>query len=372
MRSEQRRLREELGLSGGVPHGTVESFAREAGFHRAGFVDPFRLRPLLQRMRHVLRPDKVAQEHLRGMEWDWILEPDSWSRSHSILVCCLSCHRNDPVHSLPADGPHGLIAPFARAHYYKTAVRMLRTVRLRLERELGIPRSSIRLFSNSRIPEKPLLASSGIGAYGRNSLLLVPGLGSNFVIAGAVIPGGVAPDNAGSAAFNGDPCGNCRRCMTACPTGALSEPFVIDSTRCLQSLAGSTHPFPDFAREAWGTRLYGCQDCQDACPHNAALRVAAPAADGEIGAGISLRLFLGMSPAERASLLKETALGVSWLPVEALLRNALVAAGNSGDPELSGVIETYCANESPLLREAAQWARARLSREEVPTCGYTS
>ncbi len=375
MRREQGRLREEHGLTGGIPRGTVESYAREAGFHRAAFVDPSRLPLLSLRAQKILRPEVREQDHLKGMEWDWLLESDRWSGSHSILVCCLSCHRDDSVDAALSGDPHGLIAPFARAHYYRTAVRLLRTVCLRLERELGIPRSSIRLFSNSRIPEKPLLAASGIGAYGKNGLLLVPGLGSHFVIAGVLLPVVVAPektDAATTAPFNGDPCASCRRCAAACPAGALSEPYVVDQTRCLQSLAGSTRPFPDFAGEAWGMRLYGCQDCQDACPHNAALRIPAPVAEGEIGAGISLRRFLGMSPVARASFLKGTALGVSWLPVEALLRNALVAAGNSGEPSLAAVIESYCSDESRLLRETARWAAARLARAATATCGCRS
>ena len=82
--------------------------------------------------------------------------------------------------------------------------------------------------------------------------------------------------------------------------------------------------------------------------------------EGEIGPGVSLHRFLGMSAGERRSLLKKTALGVSWLPAEAILRNALVAAGNSGDLSLRALVETYVTDESRLVRHAAAWAREML------------
>ncbi len=237
---------------------------------------------------------------------------------------------------------------------------MLQGVCLRLEQELGIPRASIRLFSNSRIPEKPLLAATGIGAYGRNGCILVPGLGSHFIIAGAVISGVLISGGPRAVPVEADPCGACSRCQAACPTQALAEPYVLRPGRCLQALAGSTDPFPDFAWKAWGTRLYGCQVCQAVCPHNKGLRCEAPSVEGEIGPGVSLHRFLGMSAGERRSLLKKTALGVSWLPAEAILRNALVAAGNSGDLSLRALVETYVTDESRLVRHAAAWAREML------------
>ncbi|HTP60202.1 MAG TPA: hypothetical protein VMM82_14860, partial [Spirochaetia bacterium] len=105
--------------------------------------------------------------------------PDS-----SILVCCLSCNRHEPDDLSTPDDPHGLIAPFARRNYYKTAVRMLRDLAVRLEEDYGIPRKSVRVFSNSPLPEKRLCLSAGLAWPGKNGLCIAPGLGSLFVIAG--------------------------------------------------------------------------------------------------------------------------------------------------------------------------------------------
>src|SRR5208337_3670857 len=169
------------------------------------------------------------------------------------------------------------------------AIAMLRLVARRLERESGIPLSSIRLFSNSRIPEKPLLEATGIAAYGKNGCMIVPGLGSMFVIAGAVIPVRTELEEGPVPPFLTDPCGACERCISTCPVRAIEQPHIVRPDRCLQGKAGTAQELSEDTRGRWGARLYGCQDCQSACPHNRGLKEAAPVSTGEIGPGIPLR-----------------------------------------------------------------------------------
>jgi len=358
VRREQGRLREDIGLNtGGVPDRAVE-LARQAGFHRAAIVDPRLLRPWTDRLRG--RSVELDRGQLAGMEWRWITEPSSWSDTSVILICCLSCLRVEPDDPGGPGEPHALVAPFARAHYYRTAIALLRLVAEQLERESGIPRSSIRLFSNSRIPEKPLLAATGLAAYGKNGCAIVPGLGSMFVIAGAVIP---VPERAADRPPPeppSDPCGSCQLCRRACPVGAIEEPFVVCHETCLQGKAGSAGPFGEKTLAAWGSRLYGCQECQAACPHNSGLKEMAPASTGEIGPGVPLRAFLAENAAERKQRFRGTALGMSWVAADALLRNALVAAGHRGDAALRAPVERHMTEGSDLVRDAAHWARERM------------
>jgi epoxyqueuosine reductase len=296
------------------------------------------------------------------MEWGWALEPQRWSAAATILVCCLSTFRREPDDRSTPGEPHARIASFARANYYRAAVRMLRSAVPGIAEALDVPAKEIRLFANSRLPEKAFLVASGLGAYGRNSLAIVPGLGSMFVIAGAIIPA------AGSALVDrgqpeaADPCGACHRCERACPTAALASPWVLDAERCLQGWAASAQCLPPDIMEAWGARLYGCQDCQDACPHNEGLAEEAPALPDALGPSLSIRSLLSRTPEEMKQLFKGTALGMSWISGEALLRNALLAAGHFGAPSLRGEVARYCSSPSAMLKEAARWALARLER----------
>jgi epoxyqueuosine reductase len=377
------------------PGRSVLALAREAGFHRAGFVDPQLVTPLAARARALRRGGFLDQEAFDGLEWDWLFEsapnpPGSvapnprstgipvrgiprtvarWSRTSSILVCCLSCARSEPDDLSSPGDPHALIAPFARANYYRTAMGMLRTLARRLEEHCGIPGSSLRLFSNSRIPEKPLLVASGLAAYGRNGLALVPGLGSLFVIAGAVIPVPLAELQRAPASRHpadseqpvADLCGSCTRCMSACPVGAIEEPGIVNPALCLQGSAASAVLLESRVMESWGTRLYGCQACQAVCPHNRGLTEEGPAAAGELGPSISIRKILSMDPAALKEWFRGTAMGMSWVSGNALLRNALIAAGNRRDPCLREDVHRFTESGEPMLRRTALWALERMS-----------
>jgi len=323
VRCQQGRLREERSLTiSRADAQRIRDLAREAGFARAGFTPP--------------------------------------PAGESILVCCLPCHRSEPDDlSTPGD-PHGLIAPFARRNYYKTGVRMMRRLAAKLEEEFGVPRKSVRIFCNSRVPEKPLCVAAGLAWLGTNGLCITPGLGSLFVIAGAVIPATLS-DVSTLAPPLPNQCGSCRRCIEACPTGAIVSPGIVDTRRCLQAFAGREEALPRDVMEKWGTRLYGCQACQSVCPHNRGPLEEGPEAVGEIGPSVSLRWFLSLDGTRVKELFQGTSMGLSWISKAALVRNALVAAGNSGSGALRASVAPFLNSQSPVLREAARWAIERMA-----------
>jgi epoxyqueuosine reductase len=342
MRRAEGRLREELGLN--PPRdpvdpgprfpraGALAAMARASGFSRAAVVDP-----------------------------SLLAGADGWSRHQAILACCLSCAPGGPADlSVPGD-PHALVAPFARAAYYRHAVRLLTDLSRELALTYGLPRRSFRVFANSRLPEKSLLAAAGLAAIGKNSLAIVPGLGSLFVAAGLVIPVPTARVLEAPAVRAGDPCGACDRCARACPGGALGSPGVVDTTLCLQAFAARSGTLPVALRDAWGKRLYGCQSCQDCCPHNARVAPAPVPETGRVGPSISIARLLGMDAAGRRSLFRGTAMGMNWIEDAALVRNALLAAGHAGDPAVRALVAGFTGNDEPGVRDAACWALERLA-----------
>lgn len=204
---------------------------------------------------------------------------------------------------------------------------------------------------------------AGIGWWGRNANLLVPGAGSWFVL-GAVVTDADLPVSPGPVS---DGCRTCRNCVPACPTGAIVDDGVIDARRCLAWLVQDTGVFPRAHRVALGDRLYGCDDCQDACPPGrSAVRDATPVeiSEGPPSPPDAWVDVLDVLAADDAVLLER--FGRWYIPRREpryLRRNALVVLGNVGDPGDPRVVDAlghFVTHVDPLLRAHAVWASARL------------
>ena len=280
----------------------------------------------------------------------------------------------DPAPS--ADPGKVLVAPFAAAHYYRDCVKRLKALVSELQRGTGVSKQHVRLFSNSRLPERSIAAALGIGWVGRNGLLMNREYGSSFVLAGILasldegeisrLRGNEDLARISSLEAPADPhgeCGSCRACVSACPTGAIAESGGVRLERCLQYLATTREDLPDFARKVWDRRLYGCMDCQNSCPVN---RRRSVHADGDSLAReeYPIRDLLPKfaSPAEKGlkKIFPDTALEASWIPREAILRNLLTAAGNSGDPSLEQLIRPFLEEKHPVVKTAAARALDRI------------
>ncbi len=281
----------------------------------------------------------------------------------------------------PGEKDTGIIAPFAAVHHYRIISRSLQSLvkRLCAGRAENSPqkrqKQDFRVFSNSRLPERSMAAAAGIGWVGKNGLLMNRRYGSSFILAGILVSGDTAAeiirDTQGSPVVSSltppesiyEECRRCSICIESCPTGAILPAGGIDTRRCLQALATSPEPLPDFAAEQWGLRIYGCSICQQVCPVNRARSFKAqPLAKDREFYGL-MKLLEKLTPTPDRSWasirLKEifpgTALEAGWVPKDAIIRNILTAAGNSGNRSYIPLLEKI-RNQSlpPMIQETLE------------------
>ena len=218
------------------------------------------------------------------------------------------------------------------------------------------------LVDDNALVDREAAHRAGLGWYGKNANLLLPGRGSWFVL-GSILTDAPLPP----AAPVDDGCGTCTRCLTSCPTDAIVEPGTIDANRCLAWLVQAKGTFPPEFREALGDRIYGCDDCQEVCPPNRRqarqiVHLSSPARRPWVP-------LLEILAADDDALLDRY--GVWYIPgreARYLRRNALIALGNSadgGDPAVRRCITAALASDDIVVRSHAVWAAKRLGLDHL-------
>jgi epoxyqueuosine reductase len=199
-------------------------------------------------------------------------------------------------------------------------------------------------------------ARAGVGFYGKNTMLITRRYGS-WVVLGTLVTD-VEIEASPPLALD---CGSCRLCIDACPTGALDDPGVLDSTRCLSYWTQAPGSIPPQHREELGVQVYGCDICQDVCPWNRGIekRRAGEEPPAEAEPVVSLRDWLTAPDDELRQ--RYDRLYFPQNDPRYLRRNALVAAGNSGAGELADVVGAYADSEDEMLSSHADWAARRLN-----------
>jgi epoxyqueuosine reductase len=263
----------------------------------------------------------------------------------------------------PAGASAGRVARYAGgADYHDVLLERLRA----LEAEISVlaPGARTRSYVDTGpVLERPLAARAGLGWIGKNTLLVHPALGSYLFLGVVLTDLALAAD-----APEPDHCGSCRACLDACPTDAFPAPYVLDASRCLSyttiELRGE---IPEPLREPQASWVFGCDVCQEVCPWNLRTKRRVPADDAGVRAELAPREAWRAPPLARLLALGEddffalaggTALTrTRW---RGLVRNALVAAGNSADPRLIPAVRRHADGADALLAEHARWALAKL------------
>ncbi|MGQ0833147.1 MAG: tRNA epoxyqueuosine(34) reductase QueG [Microthrixaceae bacterium] len=216
------------------------------------------------------------------------------------------------------------------------------------------------LADDNALVDRAAAHRAGIGWWGKNANLLLPGLGSWYVLGSVVTD---APLD-GSARAVADGCGTCTRCLDRCPTGAITAPGVVDARRCLSWLLQAEGTFPLEQRAALGDRIYGCDVCQDVCPPNR----RAPAGRATEDARPWVPLLELLDDDDEVVLRWAERWYIPQRDVRYVRRNALVVLGNvadPGDPRVIEVLTRYLQHPDPLMRSHAVWVARRLGREDL-------
>jgi epoxyqueuosine reductase len=198
---------------------------------------------------------------------------------------------------------------------------------------------------------------AGIAWLGKNTAAISPEFGS-WVFLGEILT---------TLDLEPDPpletlCGKCTRCIDACPTGALDTPFVLDARRCISYLTiEHAGPIPRELREPIGVRIFGCDDCQEACPWN---RFATPTYEPDFTERPAQRTpwLLPLLDLDRDGFGTRFA-GTPLMRAgrDLIVRNAAVALGNLRDPRaVPALARAAAADPSPLVRGHAAWALGRI------------
>ncbi len=340
----------------------VAARARELGLARVGVASCAEL-PHLAVVERWLADGCAGELRFRG-ELARRAQPRSLApEAQSAIVAALPC----PSAPSPELAGRGRIARFAQRGDYHTELHLrLRRLTAALGEALGRPLRFAVAVDSAPLLERELAMAAGLGFIGKNTMLVAPGLGSHLVLGTLLVELPLAPDAPRPAG-----CGRCRLCLDACPTGALGEPFRVDARRCISYLTIEHRgAIAEELRGAIAPWLFGCDLCQEACPHNhprADARLARAAGQGPVPALAALELaeLLALSSTGYRRLVRGRAL--RRVDRAQLVRNAALCAGaelrrGARDPRLLVALERTAASfPNPVAAEAARWALDKLS-----------
>jgi epoxyqueuosine reductase len=336
------------------------SFARETGFDSCR-VAACSAPPHANEFRNWLRDEAHGEMSYMERGGEKRCDPHKvLPGAHSIIVLALNYFQGGAAHppsqsfgvtsSAAATAKTGRIARYAWGDdYHDLMVNKLDKID-RFLREFGGEQKCY--VDTGPILERDHAAQAGIGWHGKSTMLIDERLGTWFFLAEVLTTLELPPDEPVP-----DRCGTCERCITACPTGAITAPHHLDARRCISyltiELKGS---IPLDLRPLIGDRIFGCDDCLHACPWNRFAQVSREAAFSARPStnGMALRGYLSLSDNEFRTVFRNSP--IKRIKRRGFLRNVCVALGNIGDLSDLPALERAAAEPELLIAEHAKWA----------------
>ncbi len=309
--------------------------------------------------------ERIAAGYLNGLDW---FTPERaaescdpallMNRAISIVSVGIAYWGTEP--GKPNDGvPRGRISRYARgADYHKLLPDRLRTLHAMIEADVGRPIEARFLTDHARIVDRAVAARAGLGWYGKNACIIVPGHGSWVMLGELLLDLDLEPD----APLDRD-CGRCQICLDRCPTGAIVAPYTIDAPACISfQTIENQGAIPRHLRPQLGDWVFGCDVCQEVCPYTGAAQDAPDPAflpqDIE-NAYPSLHALLAMS----ANTFRQRYRGTAVLRARrrGMARNAAVVLGNIGTKDdARPLVAALLGHDAPLVRGHVAWALGRI------------
>lgn len=336
---------------------SLEKMAKEQGFAAFG-IAPAALAPVTaQRLQDWLAGGQHGDMIWMESRADERSSPENlWPEVRSVIMLGMSYAPERDPFALEKVPDHGRISVYAQGKDYHDVVKkaLKHTARWLVEKT----DCQVKVFVDTApVMEKPLAEAAGLGWQGKHTNLVSQDHGSWLFLGAIYTTLELEPSAGGS-----DRCGSCSACQDICPTNAFPEPYRLDAKACISYLTiESKGPIPAKYRKAMGNHIYGCDDCLAVCPWNKFAEAAAankaflPRAELATPALADLlamddpgfrHIFSG-SPIKRSGRNR-------------MVRNSLIAAGNSGDASLVPAVAALLDDEDSVVRGSAVWALSQL------------
>lgn len=274
------------------------------------------------------------------------------------IVCVALNYGGRGEEALANSGPsRGRIARYARGRdYHKVFAAKLRLLEEALRE--AFPGVEARSYVDTGpVLEKLWAERAGLGWRGKHTNLVSRGWGSWLLLGEVLLDLDLAPDDA-----EADHCGTCTRCIDACPTRAITAPYRLDARLCISYLTIEHRgAIPVELRPLMGDHVFGCDDCLQVCPWNRFAREAHEVDFAPRAEAIAPLLTELVAITDEEFLRRYAGTAIMRTKREGLARNACVALGNAGGEGACETLTRAIEDASPIVREHAAWALARLA-----------